>query len=346
MLNYKIVFVLLYTVSKQAPAGLPSQPALSSAVPVEISQIMLPDDTNPLGNVHGGTILKLIEKAGFIVACRHCNDGSSPSNEGDQSTKKEPLTTVLVRLEHMDFRQPMFVGEVAQLQAAVTYTSPHSIEVTVDVWAENVITNQRRHTNTATLWYVAIPASDKHIPKPGTTIINVSASDLQKLVQPVPQVQGLSEQELQEGKKRYEAQKLSRAAQKENGSRSNRIAVCHTTHDAEDHTVLASQTTLANIVLPSDCTVTGHLTGGSLMKTMDSAAGICAARHCHSRVVTAGIDEINFYEPITNGEMVFVTSRIIYTSARSIEIEVYSVQIFCSMYKRIFMSKRKTISHS
>ena len=308
------VIFFLCAVVKQPPTGSPSQPALSSAVPIEISQIMLPDDTNPMGNVHGGTILKLIEKAGFIVSCRHCNSPSS-----SDSKVKDPLTTVLVRLEHMDFRQPMFVGEIAQLQAAVTYTSPNSMEVTVDVWAENVITNQRRHTNTATLWYVAIPASINKKSSP-SKVSQAGANDIRKLVQAVPQIQGLSEQELEEGRKRYEAQKASRVAKKENGSQS--IAVCHTPHSAEDHTVLASQTTLANIVLPSDCTVTGHLTGGSLMKTMDSAAGICAARHCHSRVVTAGIDEINFYEPITNGEMVFVTARIIYTSAKSIEIEV------------------------
>ena len=299
---------------KQPPTGYTSQPALSSAVPIEICQMMVPDDTNPMGNVHGGTILKLIEKAGFIVSCRHCNNPSSNNKEA-----KEPVTTVLVRLEHMDFRQPMFVGEIAQLQAAVTYTSPNSMEVTVDVWAENVITNQRRHTNTATLWYVAIPASINGKSSP-SNVSRVGASDIRKLVKPVPQLQGLSEQELEEGRKRYEAQKASRAAKKENGSQ--HIPVCHTPHSAEDHTVLASQTTLANIVLPSDCTITGHLTGGSLMKTMDSAAGICAARHCHSRVVTAGIDEINFHEPITNGEMVFVTARIIYTSAKSIEIEV------------------------
>ena len=274
---------------------------------------MLPDDTNPMGNVHGGTILKLIEKAGFIVSCRHCNSPSS-----DKETK-EPLTTVLVRLEHMDFRQPMFVGEIAQLQAAVTYTSPNSMEVTVDVWAENVITNQRRHTNTATLWYVAIPASINRTSLP-SIVSRVDANDIRKHIRPVPPLQGLSEQELEEGRKRYEAQKASRASRKENGSQ--RIPVCHSPHSAEDHTVLVSQTTLANIVLPSDCTVTGHLTGGSLMKTMDNAAGICAARHCHSRIVTAGIDEINFYEPITNGEMVFVSARIIYTSAKSIEIEV------------------------
>ena len=43
----------------------------------------------------------------------------------------------------------MYVGEVAQLQAAMTFTSPHSMEVSVDVWAENVLSGERRHTNTA-----------------------------------------------------------------------------------------------------------------------------------------------------------------------------------------------------
>ena len=40
---------------------------------IEVSRIMLPDDSNLAGNVHGGTILKLIEEAGEIIATRHCN---------------------------------------------------------------------------------------------------------------------------------------------------------------------------------------------------------------------------------------------------------------------------------
>ena len=42
----------------------------------ELVRLMLPDDANPAGNVHGGTILKLIEQVGFIVAVRHSNSGS------------------------------------------------------------------------------------------------------------------------------------------------------------------------------------------------------------------------------------------------------------------------------
>ena len=263
---------------------------------------MLPDDTNSSGNVHGGTILKLIEHAGQIVANRHCN-----RNKPDGSA---PMTTVLARVDHMDFHQPMYVGDVAQLQAAVTFTSPHSMEVRVDVWAENVITGDRRHTNEATLWYVAVPADVGNLLKP----------------MPVPQLESLSSEEKERGRKRYEVQKAARKAKStENGTTTtHRVDTIQYAPSglAEEHTVMASQSTLANVILPSDCTVTGHLMGGSLMKLMDSAAGICAARHSKSRTVTACIDAIDFHSPIMNGEVVFVTARMVFTSARSMEIEV------------------------
>ena len=140
---------------------------------------MLPDDTNTSGNVHGGTILKLIEQAGHIVANRHCNQALYDEPE----LKQLPVTSALVRVDHMDFHQPMYVGEVAQLQAAVTFTSPHSMEVTVDVWAENVLSGERRHTNMARLWYVAVPASS-----------SAWRGDPRLNVKPVPQLQTLTQE--------------------------------------------------------------------------------------------------------------------------------------------------------
>ena len=273
---------------------------------MEVSRLMNVDDTNPSGNVHGGTVLKMIEQAGSIVAVRHCN--KTPSEDGNH------LMAVLARVNHMDFHQPMFVGEVAQLQAAVTYASPHSVEVTVDVWAENVMTGSHRHTNSATLWYVAVPAD----------VQGLKAGNPLKAM-PVPQLEGLSEVDLAKGRKRYEAQKRDRKSKADrNGTPQmfGHYQACVPHGAVEEHTVLASQTTLSNIVLPSDCTTTGHYMGGPLMKIMDNAAGICAARHCRSHVVTACLDAIDFHSPIMNAEVVFVTARIVFTSTRSIEIEV------------------------
>ena len=278
---------------------------------MEISRIMVPDDTNSAGNVHGGTILKLMEQAGFVVANRHCNQKNESASF--------PVTTALVRLEKMDFLQPVHVGDVAQVQAAVTYTSKHSLEVTVDVWAENVVKGERRHTNTARLWYIALnmdSLASFSSKTPGTR-------SLEGFITAVPPATDLTREQLEAGKKRYETQKASRVSLDKYVAES--VAPVHTFYhpkDVGERTVLASQTTLANTLLPSDCTTTSHVTGGTLMKMMDSAGAICSARHCRNRTVTAGIDVINFCHTLVNGEMVYVTARIVFTSSKSMEVEV------------------------
>ena len=262
---------------------------------------MLPDDTNPLGNVHGGTILKLIEHAGVIVSARHCNSAGSDGKEG-------PFITALARVEHMDFYQPMYVGEVAQVHAAVTYTSPHSCEVTAEVWAENVLTGNRRRTNRAILWYVAFPANgDSSLPLKSVA---------------VPQLQGLTPEEANDGLRRYKAQKASRAAASNSSQGLTHPNLYHPLSEAPEHTVLSSQTTLAALVLPSDCVRGSYLMGGPLMKMMDSAAGICAARHCRLPAVTACINAIDFHSPVRNGEVVFCTARLVFCSEKSMVVEI------------------------
>lgn len=58
------------------------------------------------------------------------------------------------------------------------------------------------------------------------------------------------------------------------------------------------------------------------MKMMDTAAGICSVRHCNTLAVTASLDGINFHEPVLNGELVFVTAQLIFTSSKSMIVEV------------------------
>ncbi|XDV48541.1 hypothetical protein PO909_017940 [Leuciscus waleckii] len=96
-----------------------------------IPRIMRPDDANIVGNVHGGTILKMIEEAGCIISTRHCN-----SQNGDH------CLAALARVERTDFLYPMFIGEVAHVSAEITYTSKHSVEVQINVLSENIVTGQ------------------------------------------------------------------------------------------------------------------------------------------------------------------------------------------------------------
>ncbi|XP_076421856.1 cytosolic acyl coenzyme A thioester hydrolase isoform X3 [Peromyscus maniculatus bairdii] len=231
---------------------------------IATGRIMRPDDANVAGNVHGGTILKMIEEAGVIISTRHCN-----------SQNGERCVAALARVERTDFLSPMCIGEVAHVSAEITYTSKHSVEVQVHVMSENILTGTKKLTNKATLWYV--PLSLKNVDK----------------VLEVPPIV-YSRQELEEeGRKRYEAQKLERMETKwRNGD------IVQPVLNPEPNTVSYSQSSLIHLVGPSDCTLHGFVHGGVTMKLMDEVAGIVAARHCKTNIVTASVDAINFHDKI------------------------------------------------
>ncbi|XP_005994265.1 cytosolic acyl coenzyme A thioester hydrolase isoform X1 [Latimeria chalumnae] len=263
--------------------------ALSPSSTVQISRIMRPDDANIIGNVHGGTILKLIEEAGAIISTRHCN-----------SQSEEDCVAALARVERTDFLSPMCIGEVAHVSAEITYASKRSVEVQVNVLAENILNGDKRVTNRATLWYV--PLSLRNVDK----------------VLEVPPVQYVTEGQEEEGRKRYEAQKLERLETKEK----NGDVILPVIHP-EPYTVGYSQSSLIHLVGPSDCTLHGFVHGGVTMKLMDEVAGIVAARHCKTNIVTASVDAINFHRKIQKGCVITVSGRMTFTSNKSMEIEVF-----------------------
>ncbi|EMP25925.1 Cytosolic acyl coenzyme A thioester hydrolase [Chelonia mydas] len=253
------------------------------------SVIMRPDDANIAGNVHGGTILKMIEEAGAIISTRHCN-----------SQAGEHCVSALARVERTDFLSPMCIGEVAHVSAEITYTSKHSVEVQVNVLSENILTGAKRVTNRATLWYV--PLSLKNVDK----------------VLEVPPIQYAWKELEEEGKKRYEEQKLERLVTKQrNGD------IIFPVINPEPYTVGYSQSSLIHLVGPSDCTLHGFVHGGVTMKLMDEVAGIVAARHCKTNIVTASVDAINFHEKIKKGCIITISGRMTFTSNKSMEIEVF-----------------------
>ncbi|XP_074831631.1 cytosolic acyl coenzyme A thioester hydrolase isoform X1 [Carettochelys insculpta] len=256
---------------------------------IQLSRIMRPDDANNAGNVHGGTILKMIEEAGAIISTRHCN-----------SQAGEHCMAVLARVERTDFLSPMCIGEVAHVSAEITYTSKHSVEVQVNVLSENILTGVKRVTNRATLWYV--PLSLKNVDK----------------VLEVPPIQYASKELEEEGKKRYEEQKLERLVTKERNGH-----IIFPVINPEPYTVGYSQSSLIHLVGPSDCTLHSFVHGGVTMKLMDEVAGIVAARHCKTNIVTASVDAINFHEKIKKGCVITISGRMTFTSNKSMEIEVF-----------------------
>ena len=110
-----------------------------SASRISIAQLMQPEHANNLGNVHGGWIMKLVDEAGALTCMRHAG-----------------RRVVTVAIDSMVFRQPIRIGDLVILNAEVTYVGHTSVEVEVQVQAENPITGERTHTNTAYLVYVAL----------------------------------------------------------------------------------------------------------------------------------------------------------------------------------------------
>lgn len=120
-----------------------------SASRVTIAQLMQPEHANNLGNVHGGWIMKLVDEAGALACMRHAQQ-----------------RVVTVAVDQMVFRQPIRTTDLVTLQAEVSFVGQTSMEVEVQVTAENPITGECTHTNTAYLVYVALDENGRPVAAP------------------------------------------------------------------------------------------------------------------------------------------------------------------------------------
>jgi len=104
-----------------------------------IAELMMPQHANIMGNVFGGVLLAMVDRVAAVAAIRHA---------------RRPAVTVSV--DKVDFREPIRVGELVTAMARVNFTGRTSMEVGVKVIAENVLTGERRHTNSCYITYVAL----------------------------------------------------------------------------------------------------------------------------------------------------------------------------------------------
>lgn len=111
---------------------------------VEMVEVVLPNDANPLGNILGGKVMHLIDIAGAIVAHRH--------------TRKVVVT---VSVDNLDFLHPIRVGQLIILRAQITRAFRTSVEVAVKVYLEDLLTGERRQTSSAFVTYVALDAEGR-----------------------------------------------------------------------------------------------------------------------------------------------------------------------------------------
>jgi acyl-CoA hydrolase len=109
-----------------------------------MAQMMMPANANPAGNVHGGTIMKMIDDAAGAVAIRHAR-----------------ANTVTASIDRLDFHDPVYVGNLVVLKASINFVGRTSMEIGVRVEAEDLRRGEVRHTASAYLTFVSLDEQGK-----------------------------------------------------------------------------------------------------------------------------------------------------------------------------------------
>ena len=116
----------------------------------EMSQLMLPQHANMAGTVYGGTILSIADSVAYVCAARHAGP-----------------YCVTASVDRVNFRHPIYIGELVTFLASVNYVGHSSMEVGIKIFAENLKTGQKRHTNSCyfTMVHVDEQGKPKEVPK-------------------------------------------------------------------------------------------------------------------------------------------------------------------------------------
>jgi acyl-CoA hydrolase len=114
-----------------------------------MNELVLPNDTNTLNNLMGGRLLHWMDIAAAISAQKHCNN-----------------IVVTASVDNVSFQHAIKLGDVITIEAKVTRAFSTSMEVRLDVWAENIPSGTRVHSNEAYYTFVAIDANGKTVPVP------------------------------------------------------------------------------------------------------------------------------------------------------------------------------------
>ena len=124
-----------------------------SASRSEMAEVVLPAQTNALGKLLGGHVMHLVDIAAAMAAHRHSNS-----------------YVITASVDYIDFRNPVSLGEIVILKSQINRVFNTSMEVGVEVYSENVLTGERKHTTTAYVTFVAIDEKTLR-PKPVRPLI-------------------------------------------------------------------------------------------------------------------------------------------------------------------------------
>ncbi len=121
-----------------------------------MTQMVMPNDTNPMGNLMGGNLLRWMDIACGICAGKHCE-----------------AHVVTASVDQVSFQKPIRVGEVVTLEASVTRAFNTSVEIIVEVFASDIKGHNSRRCNTAYYTFVALDGENgKPVPVPPLLPLN------------------------------------------------------------------------------------------------------------------------------------------------------------------------------
>lgn len=103
------------------------------------TELVLPNDTNVLGNLMGGRLLHWMDVCSAVSAHRHCN-----------------RIVVTASVNNVSFNQPIKLGDIVTIEAKVSRAFNSSMEVFMDVWVEHNVTGEKKKCNEAIYTFVAV----------------------------------------------------------------------------------------------------------------------------------------------------------------------------------------------
>jgi acyl-CoA hydrolase len=116
---------------------------------VSMNELVLPNDTNTLNNLMGGRLLHLMDIAAAISCQKHSN-----------------RIVVTVSVDNVSFKNPIKLGDVITIEAKITRSFHSSMEVRLDVWAQNIPSGTKIKSNEAYYTFVALDQNSKIVPVP------------------------------------------------------------------------------------------------------------------------------------------------------------------------------------
>ena len=252
----------------------------------EMVNWVFPEHAGAPGQIHGGRMMQWIATCGTIAASRVARGN-----------------VVLGAMDDIDFLHPVKVGEVAVLRAHVEYVGRCSLEVGVRVYAEKPASGERVLTLSSHLVFVKV---DEHV-KP----------------LPVPQVvrpRGSEEEALHAEAGLRRARRLERFGRRASLARSLRP---DDERAVEDDGEALRWTFESCRAVPAEDTHFGTtMFAGKLLLDIDEAGGILSMRYCRGLVMTACLDALDFYAPISANEVVTFKAALNHVGTSSLEIGV------------------------